>query len=89
MSAELYRFGRIGQKWGVRRGPPYPIDDKILRKGTKLNSVSPIENSSEYRKNGRWMYTFKPEDEWDSKVYKDPFSYYKSRETDSIIYEPS
>ena len=89
MSAELYHFGRIGQKWGVRRGPPYPIDDKILRKGTKLNSVSPIENSSEYRKNGRWMYTFKPEDEWDSKVYKGPFSYYKSRETDSIIYEHS
>ena len=85
----MYHFGRIGQKWGVRRGPPYPIDDKILRKGTKLNSVSPIENSSEYRKNGRWMYTFKPEDEWDSKVYKGPFSYYKSRETDSIIYEHS
>lgn len=87
MSEKLYHHGIVGQKWGIRRGPPYPIDDKILRKGTKLNSVSPVNNSFEYRNNGRWMYTYNPKDEWDSKVYRGPFSSYKSRETDSIIYE--
>lgn len=33
MSEELQHHGILGQKWGVRRGPPYPIEDKILRKG--------------------------------------------------------
>lgn len=26
---ELYHYGVKGQKWGVRRGPPYPIDKSV------------------------------------------------------------
>lgn len=80
---ELYHYGRLGQKWGVRNGPPYPIDHTVLRKGTKLNSVSGdpfglTADTKRYllRKQKEWLYTYNPEDSWDSAVYKGPFSQY-------------
>jgi len=73
----IKHHGIKGQKWGVRNGPPYPIEDKVLKKGTRLNSVSSMSDSKQYRKNGKWMYTYNPDDEWDNKVYKGPFTKYK------------
>lgn len=84
---ELRHHGVKGQKWGVRNGPPYPIEDKVMRKGTRLNSVSSYSNSERYRKTGRWMYTYNPDDEWDNKVYKGPFSYYKIKSTGLAQFE--
>lgn len=81
----MYRYlqhhGVKGQQWGVRNGPPYPIEDKVLKKGTRLNSVSPFWNSDDYKKRtykGKPvpMYTYNPNDEWDSAVYKGPFALY-------------
>lgn len=81
---DLQHRGIKGQRWGVRRGPPYPIEDTVLKKGTKLNSVSPSWVSELYKKGteqeGKWLYTYNPEDEWDSKVYKGPFSVYKAQQ---------
>ena len=74
----IKHHGIKGQHWGVRRGPPYPIEDKVLRKGTRLNSVSLLNDSEAYRKSKKWMYTYNPDDDWDSKVYKGPFSAYKT-----------
>lgn len=69
----LYHHGIKGQKWGVRRGPPYPIEDKTMVKGTRLNNVSTyLRNPSD-----RWLYTYNPDDEWDPSVYKGPFAIYK------------
>ena len=75
----LYHHGVKGQQWGIRRGPPYPIEDTVLKKGTRLNTVSNYKHG----KKGRWVYTYNPNDEWDSKVYRGPFAQYsKSRSVD-------
>ena len=77
VNTSIYHHGIKGQKWGVRNGPPYPIEDKALKKGTKINSVSgDYVNSDSYRNNGRWMYTYRKDDDWDNKVYKGPFAKY-------------
>lgn len=76
---ELYHHGVKGQQWGVRNGPPYPIEDKVLKKGTRINSVSGTYSDSEkYRKRfgNQWMYTYRDDEEWDNKVYKGAFSKY-------------
>ena len=89
----LAHHGIKGQKWGVRNGPPYPIDHTVMPKGTRINSVVGIRPDSVVgrfispkdmanvianarKADGRWIYTYNPEDEWDSKVYKGPFSVY-------------
>lgn len=89
--AWLAHHGVKGQKWGVRNGPPYPIEDTVLKKGTRLNSVSADRTTKQYldrvNKTGRWLYTYNPNDQWDSKIYKGPFAYYASRREQSLIYE--
>lgn len=73
----LIHHGIKGQKWGVRNGPPYPIEDRVLRKGTRINSVSGTYlNSNRYKKSGRWMYTYRADENYDNAVYKGPFSVY-------------
>ena len=53
------------------------VSNRVIKKGTKLNSVSgKYADSDVYRKNGRWMYTYNPQISWDSAVYKGPFSAY-------------
>lgn len=73
---ELYHHGIKGQQWGVRRGPPYPIEDRVLAKGTKLNTVSPYWNGFYVKGRGAPVYTYRKDEEWDNKVYKGPFSKY-------------
>ena len=85
----LAHHGVKGQQWGVRNGPPYPIEDKVLKKGTKLNTVVGLNpanasminyNTDNFLKrksqSNSWVYTYNKDNEWDNKVYKGPFSYY-------------
>lgn len=60
---------------------PMPNERTVLKKGTKLNSVSVLGDSEKYRNSGNWMYTYNPNDSWDRKVYNGPFSYYKNEAT--------
>ena len=69
------------ERYGVgpardKNGTPYPVEDKVLRKGTKLNSIEYAYDPSDSKK--KWKYTYNPKNEWDSKVYRGPFSIYKS-----------
>lgn len=73
----LEHHGVEGQKWGVRHGPPYPLEGGIS-KGTVLASVSTWKKAKDYTSLGRAMYTYNPDDDWDSSVYKGPFSHFKS-----------
>lgn len=73
----LYHHGVKGQQWGVRNGPPYPIEDKVLKKGSVIRSVSAnVIDPEQKLKSNRWIYTYNPKDSWDSKVYTGPFSTY-------------
>ena len=38
---ELYHHGRKGQKWGVRNGPPYPLEQSVVKshKPDKIKTV--------------------------------------------------
>jgi len=98
MKNELRHHGIKGQRWHIRRGPPYPLSSEqkertVLKKGSKLNSISLEPDSEKYRKRKRWMYTYNADDEWDSKVYKGPFSMYTSwltnnhNEGENYVYE--
>ena len=69
------------ERYGVgpardKNGTPYPIEDKVLPKGTKLNSIEYVFDPSDPKK--KWKYTYNPKNEWDSKVYRGAFSVYKS-----------
>ena len=58
----------------------YRPGSTVLPKGTKVNSVSGAYwNSENYKNNGRWMYTYRPDEKWDKKVYEGPFSVYLVR----------
>jgi len=70
----LVHHGVKGQQWGVRRGPPYPIQDTVIKKGTRVSSVSATYlKPKQYRKNGRWLYTYNPQDPHDRSFYTGPF----------------
>lgn len=96
----LKHHGVKGQQWGVRNGPPYPIEDKVLRKGTQLESISryntrqfPFESPNtkllldHFKKNKQWLYTYNPDDEWDKKVYRGPFAKYTAMRKGGYIPE--
>lgn len=70
----LTSVGRTHRRLGNGKDP---VEDTILKAGTRLNSVSRTKNSEEYRKSPNPMYTYNPEDEWDRKVYTGPFTFYK------------
>lgn len=46
---ELFHHGVQGQKWGVRHGPPYPINyatnDTTIKRGTEFHRISRFDES--------------------------------------------
>ena len=43
----LIHFGIKGQKWGVRNGPPYPLDESQKRESELTNARKSIKNRKE------------------------------------------
>ena len=52
-NAELYHHGIKGQKWGIRNGPPYPLDSDIST-GSRLKKIE-----SDQSKNARYFKEIK------------------------------
>lgn len=74
----LAHHGIKGQQWGVRRGPPYPIDDKVLRKGTKVRHITNLKQLDPARSKER-LYVFNPDDENDKRIYRGAYGTFLSR----------
>ncbi|MEY8515334.1 hypothetical protein AALC25_00130 [Lachnospiraceae bacterium 29-84] len=88
----LCHHGVKGQKWGVKNGPPYPIDQKVgkgknhskdeldkdirVAKGTKVKHIS--DKADIDLRNSPIHISYK---EWDNLVYKGAFA------TGKMIYE--
>lgn len=54
-----------------------PVEDTVLKSGTKLRSVSSrYFSGNDYKNSGNPLYTYNAENDWDNKVYKGPFSMY-------------
>lgn len=77
----ICHHGVEGQRWGVRNGPPYPIEDKVLRKGTKLEHISKHYAGGNnkalldfYQRSKRALYVYRQDEEHDTKVYRGPFA---------------
>lgn len=51
-------------------------DGTYLVARTRLNSVSGEKNPDKYKNGGKWLYTYRDDEEWDNKIYKGPFSYF-------------
>ena len=74
----IEHHGVKGQKWGVRNGPPYPIEDKTLAAGTRLNRIVGLDSNGLPRSGGKWVYTYNPDDKHDTKVYRGAFATFKA-----------
>lgn len=75
----LRHHGVKGQEWGVRNGPPYPIETG-MRKGTTLYSVTVDEKkNTKNPKNPKTEMVYTYRDEWDKKVYEGPYATYLKR----------
>lgn len=65
-----------------------PVEDTVLYKGTKLNTVTYWKDDRQQRlANGKWLYTYNKEDAYDNSVYKGPFAAYKSQWGKYAVYE--
>ena len=69
---------------GVRRGPPYPIEDKILRKGTRLGSVRTLGEDTNALKR---LYAFNMDDDYDKAVYEGPYAIHKAEVSGQYVVE--
>lgn len=67
MNDTLYHHGIKGQKWGVKNGPPYPIQKYRLSKGTNLTRYSATDERN--LRTGTYA-SYTPHD---IKWYKDDF----------------
>lgn len=81
---KLCHHGIKGQHWGERHGPPYPIENKVMKKGEHVrslyagNSVPDVLLDKKAKMQGeRALYTYNADNDWDNKVYKGSFAKFK------------
>lgn len=67
---ELYHYGRLHQKWGVRNGPPYPLDREAVSKAYGRGKVSSKKPKAKLT-SGTSGLTSYHDQQWDEVYYDD------------------
>lgn len=84
----LYHHGIKGQQWGIKHGPPYPIDREKPLTIKKGSTFSHVTNTKKLKLDNRGIYTFDPNDSHDSDVYKGAYATgLKMRNIMKTVYE--
>lgn len=87
VDVSLWHHGVKGQQWGVKHGPPYPIDRDgpiTIKKGSSINSVSTDKKIS---LDNRGIYGFDPSNEIDSSAYRGAYATFLRENRGNKIYE--
>lgn len=60
---ELYHHGRLGQKWGTRNGPPYPLSSYTVGRAYSKRKLKKMQKMEEKRKKTELQDEEKEKDE--------------------------
>ena len=83
----ICHFGIKGQQWGVKHGPPYPLDKAQSMRIKAGSKVGHVTTDKKIKLDERGIYVFDQNDTVDSDVYRGAYATFLQRSRGGNIYE--